>query len=1074
MLAVVYEDSRIFEQNIYGTRTEFEIYNLKFIFIFVNEQWFLKLPREVTWKKRDQILPGRMISLSRTDEDHDCEIWFYEDASELYHKYALKDHLCIGPLGEDDLFSDERILIDTEHQYLKAADGEIGLNGKLVNEGYYKVGDVIQIKYLRIIIGSDFVMVRGTVLTSLPAYVMEKTAIPIPIQKWKRQFFQPVTSLPEKIILKAHGRIAPRSSDHLFAMMLPAVMMLSSTLLVGLFSAYRSYMNGHELIDAAPSVVMPGMMLISTMISQPLVRHSRNQKYQKEEQQEIKKYAEYLSDKRREILSAQQNHFFSLNETCVSITMLLHQLSEHLVPQNTIGLTAGWYQSELTAELQLEKNEDDIPDIQRYKEDFMNEMQRRVMQPLLLTENTKIILEGPGQISLFLSLLIQAGIYREDVALMCDEEFIHQYQFICRLPGLCSGLERRICLHDHAEYQSEHTLIFTKGQEKCSIVFLKADAQEDLILHVGNDTWCYDLRDHHRYQFKPNLFQGGFPDCAIPCPAFRQQRTPSFLDLYDVNESRDLQIIERWQNNSNSRCLSACIGINDNASRISLDLSEKKNGPHGLIAGTTGSGKSELILTMLLSLMINYSPLDLQIAFIDFKGGGSSQTFEVLGKPMPHITGILSNLDQNNTDRVLYALKNECIRRQKALHDTGLQYHVSVMNLSDYRMLHKRYTGLQPIPDLIIVVDEFAELKAQSHEMLDQLISIARIGRSLGIHLILSTQKPAGVINDQIWSNSHFKICLKVSEKQDSMEVLHAPDAISLKRPGEFIMECDGEMQKGICGYSGYRRSQQKIHLDVVGYNGAVKEEFASYGELAQPEILSVCQEIYRAWNEKTTLPPLWLSPIQKCGFYELTAHHAIGKIDDYYQQKQPYCYFNYSAQEHWAFLSPDCSITECMIFNIVSVMKRENANLYLIDDRRQYQMNDVVYFFNKEIGEQTELIKRCRNGTEKKLIIVADTSRFYQFSAAWNVHDLLEHAQEYNIQFVFFLSLTNAMPYHDLNLIAHKICLSNENCEDMSSFLGIRVRKPVKEKDGGLLFQEHLLSIRLASDDQTGSSEII
>jgi S-DNA-T family DNA segregation ATPase FtsK/SpoIIIE len=92
------------------------------------------------------------------------------------------------------------------------------------------------------------------------------------------------------------------------------------------------------------------------------------------------------------------------------------------------------------------------------------------------------------------------------------------------------------------------------------------------------------------------------------------------------------------------------------------------------------------------------------------------------------------------------------------------------------------------LPHLFIVADEFAELKQQEPEFMEELISAARIGRSLGVHLILATQRPTGVVNDQIWANSKFKVCLKVSDAGDSKEMIHRPDAAEIKNAGRYYL----------------------------------------------------------------------------------------------------------------------------------------------------------------------------------------------------------------------------------------------------------------------------------------------
>lgn len=110
------------------------------------------------------------------------------------------------------------------------------------------------------------------------------------------------------------------------------------------------------------------------------------------------------------------------------------------------------------------------------------------------------------------------------------------------------------------------------------------------------------------------------------------------------------------------------------------------------------------------------------------------------------------------------------------------------MDIYKYLRYYRQGVLSEPLPHLFIVADEFAELKQQEPEFMEELISAARIGRSLGVHLILATQKPSGVVNDQIWSNSRFKVCLKVADAADSKEMIRRPDAAEIKGPGRFFM----------------------------------------------------------------------------------------------------------------------------------------------------------------------------------------------------------------------------------------------------------------------------------------------
>lgn len=265
----------------------------------------------------------------------------------------------------------------------------------------------------------------------------------------------------------------------------------------------------------------------------------------------------------------------------------------------------------------------------------------------------------------------------------------------------------------------------------------------------------------------------------------------TFLELYQAGKVEQLNILNRWKNSNPMTSLAAPIGVYPNGETFELDLHEKSHGPHGLIAGSTGSGKSEFIITYILSMAINYHPNEVQFVLIDYKGGGLAGAFEnkETGFRLPHLAGTITNLDTVEMKRSLASIQSELRRRQQKFNEARDSLNESTIDIYKYQRLFRQGLVKEPISHLFIISDEFAELKSQQPEFMSQLISTARIGRSLGVHLILATQKPSGVVNDQIWSNSKFKVCLKVQDKSDSMEVIKRPDAAEIKETGRFYLQ---------------------------------------------------------------------------------------------------------------------------------------------------------------------------------------------------------------------------------------------------------------------------------------------
>lgn len=210
-----------------------------------------------------------------------------------------------------------------------------------------------------------------------------------------------------------------------------------------------------------------------------------------------------------------------------------------------------------------------------------------------------------------------------------------------------------------------------------------------------------------------------------------------------------------------------------------LDCDLERDGPHLLIAGTTGSGKSELLLTLVTGLALAAPPEHTAFLLVDYKGGAAFGELTSL----PHTTGMLTDLDQDLAARALTSLRAEVRRRERLLQEAGA---------GDLRALRAR--GPAPFGSLVIVVDEFATLAAELPDFLTGLLDVAQRGRSLGLHLVLATQRPAGVLSPAIKANIALRICLRVADPADSLDVVDTPDAARIPRsvPGRAILRGEG------------------------------------------------------------------------------------------------------------------------------------------------------------------------------------------------------------------------------------------------------------------------------------------
>ncbi|HWH27459.1 MAG TPA: FtsK/SpoIIIE domain-containing protein [Mycobacteriales bacterium] len=227
-------------------------------------------------------------------------------------------------------------------------------------------------------------------------------------------------------------------------------------------------------------------------------------------------------------------------------------------------------------------------------------------------------------------------------------------------------------------------------------------------------------------------------------------------------------VLERWA--APGRTTEALLGAGPDG-RFAVDL--RRDGPHALVAGTTGSGKSELLQTLIASLALGNRPDELVLVLVDYKGGAAFGPCAAL----PHVSGLVTDLDGALVERALASLTAELTRRESVLAAAGV---------SDVEE-HRRRVGTpggprEVLPRLVIVVDEFASLAAELPEFVDGLVGIAMRGRSLGVHLVLATQRPEGVVSADIRANTNLRLCLAVTRDSESRDVVDSPLAATVAR----------------------------------------------------------------------------------------------------------------------------------------------------------------------------------------------------------------------------------------------------------------------------------------------------
>ncbi len=320
------------------------------------------------------------------------------------------------------------------------------------------------------------------------------------------------------------------------------------------------------------------------------------------------------------------------------------------------------------------------------------------------------------------------------------------------------------------------------------------------------------------------------------------------LQLYGVERLSQLAIRENWARPvppDGVLPLPVPIGNASFSAQQVLDLSERAHGPHGMIGGTTGSGKSELLQTIVTTLAIEHHPYLLNFLLIDYKGGA---TFNILRR-LPHVVGIITNLNAREALRALAAIQAENRRRQQFLADQNVE------DITEYHRRLRRFSGIfppdwQPLPHLVIIIDEFAELTSSLPNFLDELVATVRVGRSLGMHLILATQRPSGHVTAEMKANLNFRICLRVQTPDESQEIIRRPDAAFLPPdvPGRAYFQVGNAVQQFQAARVGIDYLEQPADAD------AAPQSVLRLIRLEQPTDLFTAEAEAEALNALPTL----------------------------------------------------------------------------------------------------------------------------------------------------------------------------------------------------------------------------
>lgn len=863
-----------------------------------------------------------------------------------FHGYALVGIVHIGRSSTQELCL-KSAGISLCHALLQAKDTEWELvdqastngcyvNGDRITRHTVVPGDVIYLGNVMLLMGKDSIFVPEQIAdTRLSEISYCKTVIE------EKEAGTAICLTPEpvqKLTMEIELPLAKGTQENLPAIFVlgPSITMGLSSTAMGLFSFWLAAERKQDLLSVVPTLLMSLSMALGTILW-PLLskRYERKQQRRKEEKR-CYVYSCYLLEVKQRIQQAMQEETAYLQHWYPPVSKLCVDFLAQKPYRLRCVNHADWLhvvlgQGSCPAGVDLQ-----IPHVSSMTQDVLLDKLHGLQAGQFRLENVPIVadlrecqslcLEGERSVcidtllNILLQLVIQQPEKETRICIAADKALISREKLFC-LPHLFVDRQRLLVWDETSAGRCRRLLeavVDDEGIKDVIVCILEPCLTDSLQLpaheKIHQLRWSDTLNNAADLQLQINGRSVRWPQrhadftidtcterqrraafvqrSAYPKDSARGKKMLSFLKLFHCHSVEELQIASRYQGSDAAKSLRVIIGQSADGGELYLDAHEHSHGPHGLLAGMTGSGKSECLLTYLLSLAVTFSCQDVSFLLIDFKGGTMANALAKL----PHTAGIITNLDKGILMRCMCAIEGELTRRQQQLADTGERYGISSMDIDKYMQLRKQHPSLTAMPHLFLVADEFAELKQLFPAVLDHLRQCARIGRSLGIHLLLATQKPFGVVDEQIWSNARFRLCLKVADRNDSMDMLKKDSAVHLQHPGQLFLQV-GHDEVFVQGQSAWTQAPydpcgkeaSDLYLSYYDSDGNMQDLPMAGGTVAKTELEAVCDALCAISTERAA--PLWMPPLKpNLQQEELPAKETaltLGLLDDLAHQQQ-------------------------------------------------------------------------------------------------------------------------------------------------------------------------------------------
>ncbi len=996
-------------------------------------------------------------AIGMKDYYYQIELYVYgsDEGYGEFHLYELKDFIAAS-VDNADVYLKDPYLKD---RYVMLKDGFLKANYPLIVNGRDYDGhrlmaaDKVEMLSFRFIYFDGFLYMNGFMSeNSLNKFKPLSQSIRYSDRLNENRYYLP-EEYPELLIdkVKEYKPLEDRQNTPIIKTVLPNVVM-SSAIGVSACISYTNAAAGGRDISSPLSYFISLIAMSVTGVVIPLSFHLYERRsFRKEFKENRDEYLEYLkeyeSDLKKRLqkyLEDNEQRYFSLNSLRNEIFYL------HKEAQDFMTLSLG--RSTLSREFEFKKSSD------KQIDDHLGRIERRLLDiggfPYLysLRENriTTLVSRKEKKYYFFERFILELaykhhfhdlsiGIFSDDPGMI--ENYYDLPHLYLERKRLFFTDKRELISADQKKY--DHPLVifmdrksdYLFSNKDIRVIYFSLDREDiykdsDCVIeYLKNDGYVKGKINQRFTYVEEDLDRGRIFDLLRNYSAlFVKRSSYSFMKIFGDYDIKGNYLKKAWK-------LQADFAYLDDQ-LLSFDLHEKGQGPHGLIGGTTGSGKSELIVSLLLSLSIRYSPEYLNIVLIDYKGGGIRESLTANGNSLPHIIGAVSNLENNVIERMIIALNNECRRRQLLFKRLSASGNTSIMNLDDYLSSSPE----EKIAHLLIVVDEFAELRKENPEQIRQLISISRIGRSLGVHLILATQKPSGNIDEEIFSNSKFKIALKVFEEKDSHDLIRCKDAAYLNEPGSFCLKVEDSLIKARSIYSKkavldnepYEASLLDHQLNVTSSRRLVKDISVSEAAFFVNRINDAARQLELRLPKLRFLPPD--PPSRKDR--DVEGSFLLGISDDYLNDENKL--LQYDLQDNLLICSERHN-ESCSFLNTLSENRRKTvvignehiAAAFISDSLTYDEDEDILYLFRYLLENDDDL---C--------LVIEDLNCLFSYSDEYIdlLVKLLRRSENMRFNFVFFTRYAQ-ISFKLLNCFRHRFMIGNSEKSDIAYFFGCSSR---------------------------------